>query len=118
MLNCKETRPKIVRANPILPLGEVGKELGARWRALSEEQKQAYIRPPTTTRGIRTTKAAANPIDRAHTIPPPVVSENKITPIGLTASMDPTQEPVPPVKEEEEETKKARFVAVKQEEAP
>ena len=42
MLFAKETRPKVIAEKPDLTFGEVGKELGARWRALSEEQKGAY----------------------------------------------------------------------------
>jgi hypothetical protein len=42
MLFAKETRPEIVKKNPDMPFGEVGKELGARWRALSDAEKAAY----------------------------------------------------------------------------
>ncbi|KAL3786565.1 hypothetical protein ACHAW5_000511 [Stephanodiscus triporus] len=42
MLFAKEMRPKVIGEKPELTFGEVGKELGARWRALSEEQKAAY----------------------------------------------------------------------------
>ncbi len=42
MLFAKEMRPKIIGEKPDLTFGEVGKELGARWRALSEEQKEGY----------------------------------------------------------------------------
>lgn len=38
----KETRPGIVTENPDLSFGEVGKELGARWRALSDEEKAEW----------------------------------------------------------------------------
>jgi hypothetical protein len=42
MLFAKEIRPKIVSEKPDLSFGEVGKELGVRWRALSDAQKEAY----------------------------------------------------------------------------
>jgi hypothetical protein len=42
MLFAKETRPEILKEKPDLSFGEVGKELGARWRALSEDEKAAY----------------------------------------------------------------------------
>ena len=42
MLFAKEMRAKVIAETPDLSFGEVGKELGARWRALSEEQKGAY----------------------------------------------------------------------------
>ena len=38
----KETRPKVIEENPDFTLGEVGKELGKRWRALSNDQKAEY----------------------------------------------------------------------------
>lgn len=41
-LFAKEMRPKIISEKPDLSFGEVGKELGARWRALSDAQKEAY----------------------------------------------------------------------------
>eukprot|EP00545_Synedropsis_sp_CCMP1620_P006464 CAMPEP_0119009350 /NCGR_PEP_ID=MMETSP1176-20130426/4306_1 /TAXON_ID=265551 /ORGANISM="Synedropsis recta cf, Strain CCMP1620" /LENGTH=71 /DNA_ID=CAMNT_0006961851 /DNA_START=135 /DNA_END=350 /DNA_ORIENTATION=- len=42
MLFCKETRPIIVGETPDLPFGQVGKELGKRWKALTDEEKLAY----------------------------------------------------------------------------
>ena len=42
MLFCKETRPKIVKENPDMAFGEVGKALGAAWGKLSAKDKAAY----------------------------------------------------------------------------
>ncbi|KAI2502170.1 DNA binding protein [Fragilaria crotonensis] len=42
MLFCKETRPIIIKESPDLAFGAVGKELGKRWKALSDEEKEAY----------------------------------------------------------------------------
>ena len=42
MLFCKETRPKVIKEKPDLTFGQDGKELGKRWRALSDKQKAAY----------------------------------------------------------------------------
>ncbi|KAL3805487.1 hypothetical protein ACHAWO_002997 [Cyclotella atomus] len=42
MLFAKETRPEIIKENPDMSFGEVGKELGARWRALSEAEKAEW----------------------------------------------------------------------------
>ena len=42
MLFAKETRPTIKEELPDLTFGEVGKELGKRWRALTDEQKAEY----------------------------------------------------------------------------
>ncbi|KAL7492365.1 hypothetical protein ACHAWT_002550 [Skeletonema menzelii] len=42
MLFAKEMRPKVKEENPEMSFGELGKELGARWRALSEEEKGKY----------------------------------------------------------------------------
>jgi hypothetical protein len=42
MLFCKATRPTIVTENPSFTFGEVGKALGAAWKALSDEDKAAY----------------------------------------------------------------------------
>eukprot|EP00584_Thalassiosira_punctigera_P006296 CAMPEP_0172528858 /NCGR_PEP_ID=MMETSP1067-20121228/3092_1 /TAXON_ID=265564 ORGANISM="Thalassiosira punctigera, Strain Tpunct2005C2" /NCGR_SAMPLE_ID=MMETSP1067 /ASSEMBLY_ACC=CAM_ASM_000444 /LENGTH=67 /DNA_ID=CAMNT_0013312825 /DNA_START=127 /DNA_END=330 /DNA_ORIENTATION=+ len=42
MLFAKETRPKVIEENPDFTFGEVGKELGKRWRALSDEEKAEY----------------------------------------------------------------------------
>ena len=39
---CKAERPKIVAANPNFSFGEVGKELGAKWRGMSDAQKAKY----------------------------------------------------------------------------
>ena len=42
----KATRPEIVQENPDMAFGEVGKELGARWRALSEAEKAEWKAKP------------------------------------------------------------------------
>ncbi|KAL7446057.1 hypothetical protein ACHAXH_009669 [Discostella pseudostelligera] len=42
MVFAKEMRPKVLEENSGLSFGEVGKELGKRWRALSDEAKAAY----------------------------------------------------------------------------
>ena len=42
MVFCKEQRPKIVKANPNMSFGEVGKALGAAWGKLSDAQKAKY----------------------------------------------------------------------------
>ncbi len=42
MLFAKEIRPTIKEENPEMSFGELGKELGARWRALSDEEKAEY----------------------------------------------------------------------------
>lgn len=42
MLFCKETRPVIIKESPDLAFGAVGKELGKRWRALTDEEKEAF----------------------------------------------------------------------------
>ena len=39
---CKVKRPEIVAANPAMSFGEVGKALGAAWKALSAEEKAAF----------------------------------------------------------------------------
>jgi hypothetical protein len=39
MLFCKTKRAKIVAANPTFTCAEVGKGLGATWRAMSDAQK-------------------------------------------------------------------------------
>jgi|TARA_B110000090_G_scaffold136285_1_gene149942 hypothetical protein len=39
---CKITRPRVVEENPALTLGAVSKELGARWRRLSDHAKAKY----------------------------------------------------------------------------
>ena len=39
---CKAERPKIVAANPKFTFGEVGKELGAKWRGMTDAQKAKY----------------------------------------------------------------------------
>eukprot|EP00563_Minutocellus_polymorphus_P004729 CAMPEP_0181037506 /NCGR_PEP_ID=MMETSP1070-20121207/9439_1 /TAXON_ID=265543 /ORGANISM="Minutocellus polymorphus, Strain NH13" /LENGTH=75 /DNA_ID=CAMNT_0023115229 /DNA_START=129 /DNA_END=356 /DNA_ORIENTATION=+ len=38
----KEMRPTVLEEKPDLTFGEVGKELGARWRALTDDEKAAY----------------------------------------------------------------------------
>ena len=42
MVFAKETRPKVIAEMPDLTFGEVGKEMGKRWRALTQAQKDAY----------------------------------------------------------------------------
>merc|ERR1712205_73502 len=39
---CKAERPKIVAANPKFTFGEVGKELGAKWRGMTDAQKAKF----------------------------------------------------------------------------
>ena len=39
----KETRPTIVAESPYMPFGDVGKTVGERWRALTDEQRQPYL---------------------------------------------------------------------------
>ena len=39
---CKETRPKIVKANPTSTFGEVGKALGAKWAKTSDADKKKF----------------------------------------------------------------------------
>ncbi|KAK1733637.1 hypothetical protein QTG54_015680 [Skeletonema marinoi] len=42
MLFAKEMRPVVKEENPEFSFGELGKELGARWRALTDDEKEAY----------------------------------------------------------------------------
>ena len=42
MIFCKAERPKIVKANPNMAFGEVGKALGAAWGKLSDAQKAKF----------------------------------------------------------------------------
>ena len=42
MLFAKEKRPDIIKKSPELTFGEVGKALGAAWKALSETEKAKY----------------------------------------------------------------------------
>jgi len=37
-----ETRPSIIKKNPTIAFGEVGKEIGAAWGKLSDAQKKPY----------------------------------------------------------------------------
>lgn len=46
MLFSKEMRPTVVEENPDMSFGEVGRELGARWRALSDDEKAKYKKKP------------------------------------------------------------------------
>jgi ubiquitin len=41
---CKEMRPKVVKENPKLTFGEVGRKLGEMWRELSDEEKKKYVK--------------------------------------------------------------------------
>jgi len=43
---CSKMRPILRQENPSLTFGEMGKILGERWQALTEEQRQQYISPP------------------------------------------------------------------------
>ena len=38
----KENREKVKQDGPELSFGEIGRELGARWRALTQEEKESY----------------------------------------------------------------------------
>lgn len=42
MLFCKEQRPIVKKEMPDLTFGQIGKELGKRWKALSEKEKEGY----------------------------------------------------------------------------
>ena len=42
MLFAKEQRPVIIKKNPALTFGEVGKALGAAWKKLSEKEQAKY----------------------------------------------------------------------------
>ena len=42
---CKAQRPKIIAKNPNFTFGEVGKELGAQWKKLSDAEKKKYAYP-------------------------------------------------------------------------
>jgi len=42
VLFCQEERPKLTKANPNLSFGELGTQLGAAWKALSEDEKQPF----------------------------------------------------------------------------
>ena len=42
MLFCKEQRPIVKEENPDMTFGELGKELGKRWKALSDADKEGY----------------------------------------------------------------------------
>ena len=44
MLFCKAMRAKIVAKNPKMTFGEVGKELGAQWKKLSDAEKKKYAK--------------------------------------------------------------------------
>ena len=44
MLFCKAMRAKIVAKNPKMTFGEVGKELGAQWKTLSDAEKKKYAK--------------------------------------------------------------------------
>lgn len=44
---CKDERPKIKEEMPTLKFGDIAKELGRRWRALSPEDKREYMVAPT-----------------------------------------------------------------------
>ena len=40
----KDTRPKVVAKNPDMKVTEIGKELGAMWRAMSDGEKAPYVK--------------------------------------------------------------------------
>lgn len=42
MLFSKENRAQIKEDNPDITFGQIGKKLGEMWRALSDEEKQAF----------------------------------------------------------------------------
>ena len=42
MFFVQEERPKIVKENPDLKFGEVGKQLGAKWKTMSDKEKEPY----------------------------------------------------------------------------
>ena len=42
MVFCKEQRPILKKESPDMPFGQVGKELGKRWKALSDKEKEQY----------------------------------------------------------------------------
>jgi len=42
MLFSKEHREKVKEDNPEITFGQIGKKLGAMWRELSDDEKQAY----------------------------------------------------------------------------
>lgn len=39
---CKETRATVVKENPKLTFGEVGRKMGEIWRDMSEDDKKKY----------------------------------------------------------------------------
>ena len=39
---CQKMRPEILKANPGIEFKDVGKRLGAKWRALSDSEKKGY----------------------------------------------------------------------------
>ena len=42
MLFSKEHREKVKKDNPDFSFGQIGKELGAKWRSLSDKEKEDY----------------------------------------------------------------------------
>ena len=65
MVFCKEMRPKIIKENPKLSFGEVGKALGAAWGKLSDAQK-AKVRPAPARDDARAHAVGAPPVSRAY----------------------------------------------------
>jgi structure-specific recognition protein 1 len=51
LLFCKSQRAGIVDANPTFTFGEVGKELGSRWRGMSDAQKATFAAPSEQASG-------------------------------------------------------------------
>ena len=65
MVFCKEMRPKIIKENPKLSFGEVGKALGAAWGKLSDAQK-VKVRPAPARDDARAHAVGAPPVSRAY----------------------------------------------------
>ena len=51
---CKLTRKEIISENKDLTFAEVGAELGKRWRALSDEQKEKYVKLSAKSKKLST----------------------------------------------------------------
>lgn len=75
ILFCKENREQIVSENPTLEFGKVGKELGARWRALTPEEKQVW-----NERAAEMSPSSATPVE---------------TPVSRAPVATPTPAPTP-----------------------
>mmetsp|Transcript_20285 Transcript_20285/g.29978 ORF Transcript_20285/g.29978 Transcript_20285/m.29978 type:complete len:93 (+) Transcript_20285:96-374(+) len=44
MFFSNELRPKLLKENPEMKFGEVGKAIGAKWRELSDKEKEPYAK--------------------------------------------------------------------------